>query len=533
MAAHFDVIVVGGGHNGLVAAFYLAQSGLRTLVLERRPVVGGPSATVEYFPGYHAAITNSPGSLEPKIVRDMALQSFGLRFTRPDPSLVHPFDDGRAFVAWRDRDRVNATLRAFSDHDAVAYYRLFADLQAFADRLRVSLFEPPPSLAELVSRLSSEEDEEQFAKVYLGSIRDLLDERFESNQVKAVIAVLSVMHNRAGPATPGTPAMLMQRPLSIASHSVSAQDDPRRQPLRGSTGLPIGGMGAIPRAMEAANRQLGVEIRTGAEVARILVKDGRAYGVVLADGQEVEARIVLSNLNPRTTFLDLVDPQKLSEEFRDRVSGIRMQGSQFKIGLALDGLPRFAVAGSDAEAQAFASCQFRIAPSMDYMERAWDDAKYGRWSHEPMMWGLTPSVMDPELAPPGRHLMSVNVYHAPEKLADGDWAIEKERFGRQCIDVLSRYIPNLADIITDCRFWSPQDFVDEYGLVGANITHGDMLPGQMFSLRPLAGWSRYRTPVSGLYLCGSGTWPGGFISGIPGHNSSAAVLEDLRAGGIA
>jgi phytoene dehydrogenase-like protein len=235
-------------------------------------------------------------------------------------------------------------------------------------------------------------------------------------------------------------------------------------------------------------------------------------------------------VDPRTTFLRLVEPGRLGDRFRERVGALTMRGTQFKVGLALDGLPRFAGARSDEEAQSYASCQFRIAPSMEYMERAWDDAKYGRWSGRPMMWGLTPSVMDPELAPPGRHLMSINIYHAPYTLRDGDWATERDRFGQRCIDVLAEYVPNLKDLIVDHRFWSPRDIERELGLPEANVTHGDIVPRRMFSLRPLAGWSDYRTPIRGLYLCGSGTWPMGYVSGIPGHNASQQALRDLDAG---
>ncbi|MGH2383456.1 MAG: phytoene desaturase family protein [Candidatus Limnocylindria bacterium] len=529
MPENYEAILVGGGHNGLVAAHYLARAGLKVIVLERRHVVGGPCSVLEYFPGYVGAFTNSPGSLEPKIVRDMELEHFGLRFTRPDPSMLQPFPDGRAFVAWRDKQTVVEELRSFSERDATAYYEVFEFFQALARTLKVSLFEPPPSLVELVARLKTPADEEAFAKVMLGSIKDILDERLASEEVKAVVAILAVMHNQVGPRTPGTPYMLLQRPLSLASMSVGAADDPRLQPLRGSTGLPKGGMGAITQAMQRSLEAQGVAVRTKAEVARILTVDGGVAGVALASGEEIRGQIVLSNLNPKTTLLGLIEADHIDPATRERVQSLVMRGSQFKVGLALDGLPRFAAAKTEDEVRRFAGCQFRIAPSMDYMERAWDDVKYGRWSEGPMMWGLTPSVEDPDLAPSGKHVMSINVYHAPYRLAEGDWDTERDRFGKHCIDVLAQYVPNIKDIIIDARFWSPADIERELGLVEANITHGDMVPGRMFSLRPLPGWSQYRTPLRGLYLCGSGVWPGGLVSGIPGHNASHQVLRDLRA----
>ena len=530
MPIEYDAVIVGGGHNGLVAAGYLARAGLRVVVLERRAVVGGPCSVLEYFPGYRGAFSNSPGSLEPKILRDLRLGEFGLEFVRPDPYVVHPFPEGRCFAAWRDRDRMVEHLAGFSARDARAYQDLLDDLQAFAARLGISLFAPPPPLRRVASRLETAEDEEMFSKLMFGSIRDLVDERLESDEVKAVLVTLSLMSSMAGPRTPGTPLMLLHRPLALASRGREPGYDPATLPLRGSTGLPRGGMGSITQAMRRSVEASGGDVRTQAPVAAILVRDGRAAGAVLADGTQVRGRVVLSNLNPKTTLLQLVEPACLSPEFRGRVGRLEMHGSQFKLGLALDGLPRFAAARTEEEALGYAGCQFRIAPSVDYMERAWDDARRGRWARTPVMWGLTPSVTDPSLAPPGRHLMSVNIYHAPYRLSEGDWSVERDRFGRHCIDVLSQYIPNLKDLVIDYRVWSPKDLEDELGLVEANITHGDMMPGNMFAMRPMAGWSDYRTPVRGLYLCGVGTWPGGYVSGVPGHNGAHQVLADLREG---
>lgn len=487
----YDAIIVGGGHNGLVAGGYLARAGLRVRIVERRHIVGGPCAAVEYFPGYWAAISNSPGSFEPKIVADLELARYGLEFTKPDPSLVMPFPDGRAFVARRDPAATHAELAKFSAADADAYYEFFDYLEAFARVLDISLFEPPPTIRELTSRLKTPAHEEAFARIFFGSIRDLLDERFESDQVKAVIAILSVMTNLVGPSTPGTPLTLLQRPLSIVSSKLDAAHDPRKQPLRGSTGLPVGGMGAITKALAASFTAHGGEIRTDAEVAAIMVRDGRTTGVALRSGEQLDATFVLSNANPKTTFLDLIDKSDLDAESRRTIENLPMRGSAFKVGLALDGLPRFAAARGREEEHSFAGCQFRISPSMDSMERAYDDVKYGRWSREPMLWGLTPSVADPNLAPDGKHLMSVNVFHAPLELSDGkSWRTEKEEFGKHCIRVLTEYIPNLESIITDYRFWGPDDFESEFGLVGANITHGDHTPASMFGLRPVPSMSR-------------------------------------------
>lgn len=526
-----DAIVVGAGHNGLVAAHYLARAGLKVVVLERRSAVGGPCGRIEFFPGYFGAISNSPGALEPKIVEDMQLGRFGLKFVKPNPTVVSPFPDGRIFTAWREQERTAAELRRFSAHDAEAYYEFFKYLEWFARRLKISLFRAPPGLRELVANLTTPEDEQAFGKLFLGSIKDLLDERMESEEVKALIAILGVVSNMAGPSTPGTAYMLLQRPISLVSLDASFSDDPRRQLLRGSTGLPVGGMGAITDSMRRSIEAAGALVRTEAAVVHIRVRNNAVAGVVLANGEEWTAPLVLSNLNPKTTCLDLLDSADCDPEIRRRLQKLKMHGSAFKVALALDGLPRYAAARTDEEARLFAGCQFRIAPSMEYMDLAFDDARYGRPSARPVPWGLIPSANDPTIVPPRKHVMSVNVFHAPYHLRDGDWTAMKEVFGKRCIALLSEYMPDLPDHITDVRFWSPKDLEDEYGLVEANITHGDVVPEQMFFLRPVAGLSHYRGPVAGLYLCGSGAYPGGFVSGIPGHNASQRVLTDLRDGG--
>jgi phytoene dehydrogenase-like protein len=292
-------------------------------------------------------------------------------------------------------------------------------------------------------------------------------------------------------------------------------------------------MGSITEAMERALEASGVAIRTGAAVTDIRVgADGRVEGVALADGEEIDAAIVLSNLNPKTTLLDLVDAAHIDDGLRRRLDRRPMRGCAFKVVLALGDIPRFAAAPPDQE-EAFAACQFRITGTVDDLEQSWDDAKRGIPSTVPRVFGLTPSVMDPGLTPPGKHLMSLNCMHAPYHLRQGDWATEKDRFGERITDTVARYVPNLKDIIEDTLFFSPKDMEDEFGLVEGHQLHGNMTPGAMFSLRPVAGLADYRTPVGGLYLCGSGAWPGGFVSGIPGHNGSRQALKDLaRDGGV-
>jgi phytoene dehydrogenase-like protein len=529
MAAEFDAILIGGGHNGLVAAFYLANAGLRTLVLERRHLPGGPCATVEFFPGHRSSITNSPGSLEGTIAAEMRLEQHGLTLLPTSgPSLFTPFEDDSCFVAWRDQARVAAQLDSYAPGDAEGFFGVLRYIDDFAAVLGVSPFEPPPSLRAIAAKLTTPELEEAFGKIFLGSIRDLAAEWLQSEQARALIAIRGVVAIQAGPSTPGTPVPLLIRPLSLAARKPTDANDPRLQPLRGTTGFPKGGMGAIAAAMARAVIAAGGIIRTHAEVRSILVENGRAIGVALRDGRTVRAPIVVSNVNPKTTLLQLVPPGALPVPIERRVQRLTMHGSAFKLALSLDRFPRFRHARSEEEARSFAGCQFRIAPSVAYMDRAFDEAKYGRPSARPLMWGLVPTLIDPDIAPPGRHLLSVNVWHAPYRLAEGSWEEERDRFGERCIGVLEEFMPGLRDSIVERRFFSPVDLEREYGLVEANIIQGDILAGRMFSLRPLAGMSDYHTPIAGLYLCGTGTWPAGYVSGIPGHNAAQAVLRDVR-----
>jgi phytoene dehydrogenase-like protein len=530
MRTRYDAIIVGGGHNGLVAAFYLAQAGKSVLVLERRHVVGGPAATVEYFPGYRSAITNSPGSLEPKIVADMRLEQMGLRWIKPDPAVVMPFPDGRFFVGWRDQNKVRENLaRNFSVHDAQMYPKVFEFFNDFAKRLKISLFEAPPTIAEITARLKTAQDNADFATVFFGTIRQFLEDRLETDEIRTAIAMLS-MAGAVGPSTPGTPLALMQRPMSLFSSRGAGAHDPRNQPMRGSTGLPVGGMGAIIDAMVATLERMGVDIKVNAEVNRVTVDAAeRVCGVVLSDGSEIGASIVSSNLDPRTTLLKLVEPQHVPAEIRERLSRIPKGGSTFKVVLAVDSPPHFAGAPHGYE-DAYSSCQIRIAPNMAYLEKAHHDYIAGRSTDSPRLLGLVPSFTDPTLAPEGKHLLSFNAWYFAYDLEGTTWASEREVVGNRIVNILTQYMPSLKQSIVGQRFFSPLDLETEYGLIAGNFSHLDMTPAHMFAFRPIAGMSDYRTPIAGLYLSGSGNWPGGTVTGLPGHNAAQAMLKDLADG---
>ena len=532
-AAPYDAIVVGGGHNGLVAACYLGRAGLKTLVIEGSPRLGGPAATIEFMPGYSTTISNSPGSLEPKIVNDLELEAYGLKFVRPDPTLVHPLDGNWLYVGWREPARNNAQLETFAKGEAARYDAFFAYLQRFADRLGISIFEPPPSLQHLVRNLTRIEDQEAFSRIMFGPVRDLMDEFELAPETQALIAPLAVVGGQVAPSTPGTPFNLMMRPLSLASLREGCAQDPRLIPLRGSTGLPVGGMGAIIEALRTSLLAHGGAVVTGKPVATIRSAGGRVRGVVTGSGEEYEAPIVVSALSPHTTVLSLVDDTSGWGDLKPKMKRKPMRGRAFKVVLALNGMPRYADAASDVEARSLACAQFRIAPSLDYIEEAHTDMLQGRLSRKPVIWGLCPSMTSPVLAPAGKHVLSLNVGNAPYRLREGTWAEQRDVFAKRAIAKLAEYMPTLPDLISDYRVIDPTQFEREFGLVEANITHGDTLPFNMFWMRPMAGLHAYRTPTAGLYLSGNGTWPGNYISGISGHNASQAVLRDLREAGSA
>jgi phytoene dehydrogenase-like protein len=349
MTNRYDVVVVGAGHNGLTCAGYLARAGLKVLVLERRDRVGGLCTEYEFMPGFKASMPNSPGSLEPKVVSDLELKKFELEFRSPDPSLVVPFPDGRAMVAWRDPQQTAEEIGKFSVKDVTAYANFFEYLNDFARKTGVSLFKPPPTIKELVQRLETPEDEQAFSRIILGRLKDLLDDWFESEELKSVIAAISATSNLVGPYMPGTAYMLLMRPLSLASSCIGAGHDPRRQYLIGSTGLPIGGMGAVTRAMQKSIEVSGGTIRVGAGVKQIAAGMTGIEGVELDNGEFIQATTVVSNLHPRTTLADLLSDPLQEPRFKQNVHQLPQRGSVFKLALALDGVPTFTAAPTGLE----------------------------------------------------------------------------------------------------------------------------------------------------------------------------------------
>ena len=510
----FDAIVVGGGHNGLVAAAYLAKARLRVLVLERRAIVGGACVTEEIHPGFHVStLAYTSGLLRPEIKEELELARFGLEEHVYDPALFLPFPDGRHILYRSDMAWNEKQVAAFSKADAEALPRYERFWEEFAELVEPTLLAPPVSLADLAAFVATPEAEDFLRRTMLMSIADLLDDFFESDEVKVSLATGAVAGTMAGPRTPGTAFVLGHHTLGTING------------VRGAWGWPRGGMGAITQALASAAKAFGAEVRTGVEVRRIATKDGRAIGVELADGTRIDAAAVLSNADPKRTFLGLVDRDALPQAFVRAVGRIKMDSSSFKLNLALRELPDFlAMPGTRVGPQHRGIVD--IAPSMDYLERAYDDAKWGRPSAEPFLEFVMQSANDPTVAPPGMHTLTVSAKFAPFDLADGSWDAEGERFAGRVLDVLEAYAPNVRRAIVATHCVTPRDMETEYGLTRGDVFHGMILPYQMLSFRPVPGWAQYRTPVRGLYLCGAGAHPGGGVIGAPGHNAAKALLED-------
>src|SRR5437016_5929534 len=489
--ASTDAIVVGGGHNGLVAAAYLAKAGLHVVVLERRPMVGGACVTEEIHPGFKVStLAYVCGLLRPEIKADLELTSFGLEEHAYEPALFHPFPDRRYLLYRNDSAANQREIARYSKADAEALPRYEKFWEGFAELLEPTLLAPPVHLADLAALVNTPEAEDFVRKILFLSIAEVLDEYFESDEVKASLATSAVAGTMAGPRTPGTAFVLGHHTLGDIGG------------VNGVWGWSRGGMGGISEAIARAARHYGAQIRTNADVSRILTRDGRAVGVMLADGTQVDARAVLSNADPKRTFLRLVHSDDLPAGFVRAISRIRFESSSFKLNLALRELPDFrAVPGKTA--QPHHKTIIDLAPSMDYLERAYDDAKRGHPSREPFLELVIESANDPTVAPPGMHSLTVSAKFAPFDLASGSWDTEARVFADRIVELLEQYAPNIRRAVVAMHWRSPLTMEQEYGLTRGDVFHGAILPYQMFSFRPVPGWSSYRTPVRGLYLCGA------------------------------
>jgi len=526
--SRYDAIVIGAGHNGLVTACYLARAGLRVLVLERRYVVGGACVTEETFPGFKVSTAAYVNSLfHTEIIRDLKLNAYGYEVLARDPSSFTPFPDGRSLMMGPDADLTRKEISKFSARDAERYPEYETMLERVAALVEPTLTMPPPDvvrprLADLRALVSLglafrrlRDGAGEAVEILTGAARPILDRWFESEELKGTLATDAIIGAMASPSMPGTAYVLFHHVMGDAGGK------------RGVWGYVRGGMGGVTQALAAAARDLGADIRCEAEVARILVRDGRAVGVALDSGDELYAPIVASNADARVTFLHLLDRSVLPEAFVADVERISYASASLKINVALAELPSFrALPGAEPGPQHRGT--IHICPDPDYIERAFDDAKYGRPSTEPVLECTIPSAVDRTVAPPGKHLMSMFVQYAPYELRNGSWDDQRDAFADRCFDLLDEYAPNFKNAVLDRQVLTPLDLERVFNLTGGNIFQGAMTPGQLFAFRPVPGYARYRTPLRGLYLCGAAAHPGGGVMGTPGLNAAREILGRRR-----
>jgi phytoene dehydrogenase-like protein len=525
----FDAIVVGGGHNGLTAAAYLAREGLSTLVLERREIVGGCCVTEEIAPGCRVSTTSYIASmLRPEVIRDLRLGDHGLCMVPCDPTLQVPFSDGSLVPWWAQRERAAAEFSKISAKDAQTFIRVDQQLKILASYLQPFFLEPPPNpgtdsvagwadllrVGKRFRKISSRQIAELITFL-TGSLGEFLDRNYQSEKIKTLFLANNVYGKHGGPYQQGSAIGLLFHLLSGGEHE-----------QQGFYGHVMGGMGAITRAMAGAAKKFGADIKTSSPVAQIDVRNGQLHGVVLEDGTELRSRIVLSNADPKRTFLKLVPSSELPDDFLQAIRGIKMDGPCAKVNFVLSGEPRFT--GTPPNAAPLERSLYTLVQSLEFAERCYDIAKFGDIPEELWVDCVVASNADSSLAPPGRHILTCFVQYVPYRLKTGDWDSSRELLGDRVVKKISEYAPNVPDAIVARQVLTPLDLERIYGLTEGNIFHGELSLEQLFFMRPVAGWSQYRTPIPGLYLCGAGAHPGGGVTGAPGHNAAKQALRDWK-----
>src|SRR3984893_17417297 len=524
----YDVIVIGGGHNGLTTAAYLARAGKKVLVLERRHVLGGAAVTEEVFSGFKFSVCSYVVSLlRPEIIRELDLPRHGLEILPLDGTFT-PMPNGDYLWRVNDHAKTRREIARHSRLDAEAYDEYGKAMIEMAHFVKPIMNMTPPDPASLnpkglldllgmgrrFQKLSADDKYNQVQLMTMSAV-DFLDQWFETDVLKATMSASGIIGTFLGVRSPGTAYVLLH-------HYMGEIDGAFR-----SWGLSRGGTGSISNAIGDAAREAGAEIRTEAPIARIILKNGQAKGVVLENGDEIRADIVSSSVDPRLTFIKMVGEENLPADFVDDIKRYKFRGSSGKVNLALDGLPDFkCMPGPGPHLRGAVS----FSPSVEYMERAYDDAKYGRYSRRPYIDMVIPPLTDPSIAPPGKHVLSCFVQYAPYKLAQGTWDDHKEAFGDTVINTIAEHAPNIKKIIIGRQILTPLDLEREFGLTQGNIFQGELSLEQLFFLRPVPGWAYYRTPVDNLYMCGSATHPGGGIMGAPGRIASQVILKDWSKG---
>jgi len=522
----FDVIIIGAGHNGLVTAAYLAKAGKKVLVLERREIIGGIAATEEIFPGFKfSTCAHLAGSFSTEIIAELDLKRHGLEILPLDPLLFAPSPDGNSLLIPPDSSKAGEEIGRHSKNDAGKYLAFCSRLKNLSTFLRYLYGLTLPDKANLASFNPAElvklawkfhglgkKDGYEFLRILPMSVSDLLSEWFENDLLKASLAASGILGSFVGPRQQGTA-------FNLLHHQIGESNGALR-----TAGFVRGGIGQLPQALARAAQQFGSNIRPDADVARIVTKDGAATGVVLQTGEEIEARIVISNADVKRTFLNLLEPTYLDPRFLLQVQNIRARGTVAKINLALDELPKFNCA-KDHQGPASLGGVIHIGPTPDYLERASDDAKYGRFSTEPFLEITIPTITDPSLAPAGKHVMSVWMQYAPYQLRNTNWHEQREALGETVVNLIEDYAPGFKNLILHRQVLTPLDLEQHYGLTGGHLYHAEMSLDQTFFMRPVPGWSRYHTPIENLFLCGSGAHPGGGITGLPGYYAAKEILK--------
>ena len=517
-AQQYDVIIIGAGHNGLVAAGSLAKAGINVLVLERYHEVGGAAISEEMVPGFLFSTGSYVLSLAPrKIFDDLGAWQEGIELIERNPRFFAPYPDGSTLTYWNDHQRWKDDIRRLSPKDAEAYDVYDADVERACEVMDKYILRRPPSWEEVAANFQTERDKRIFQLFYLGSAADIAEYYFENEKMQAIVAASGLIGTFRGPRDVGTGYVKLYHSMGMSTGH------------RGRWAYVRGAMGSVTQALAKAARKKGAEIRTGADVQQIIVKGGRVTGVALASGEEIQASVVMSNADPKRTFLTLIDEKELPAEYRRMIENIKIESPVVKINMAVRELPRFTALEGRDQREGSTGGLF-IAPSIDYLQQAYYEAKQGRPASKPFLNIHMQSAVDPTVAPEGMHTISIFSQYFPYELAEGTWEERREEIARTIINTFGEYAPNIPDAIIEKQVLAPPDLEARFGLTGGHIFQGELVPEQAFDMRPVPGSSSYEGPIGGLFLCGAGAWPGGCVMGAPGHNAAHELIARFQEG---